>query len=210
MLKILGCLKGICDLRSVAERKPLAQIYTNIYFFLRAVPTLQAILLYFIIHDPDTYMYSRSRSLQVLSLWTTSASIHEEKIIFIKIFSAKLTCMVPAVKRELTEVVKLVSWFLLDTTDLYKGMRMWVKRWKSREKWYIERWPSTASYRIWLIWSAVKRELTEVEKLVSWFLLDTTDLYKEMRIWVKRWKSREKWYSERWPSTASYRIDRKD
>jgi hypothetical protein len=27
-----------------------------------------------------------------------------------------------------TEVVKLVSWFLLDTTDLYKEMRMWVKR----------------------------------------------------------------------------------
>jgi hypothetical protein len=33
-----------------------------------------------------------------------------------------------------------------------------------------------------LIWSAVKRELTELVKLVSWFLLDTTDLYKEMRI----------------------------
>ncbi len=32
--------------------------------------------------------------------------------------------MVPAVKRELTEVVKLVSWFLLDTTDLYREMRM--------------------------------------------------------------------------------------
>jgi hypothetical protein len=61
-----------------------------------------------------------------------------------------------------------------------------------------------------LILSAVKRELTEVVKLDSWFLLDTTDLYREMRIWVKRWKSREKWYIERWPSTASYRIDRKD
>ncbi len=31
-------------------------------------------------------------------------------------------------------------------------------------------------------WSAVKSELIELVKLVSWFLLDTTDLYREMRL----------------------------